>query len=234
MSTAGRLRQLAEDLWDAQSEMAIAGMPLSLRMTVIRLPSGKLILHSPIEIDDALAAELDGLGSVAHLLAPNRLHHLYLRGAASRWPDARLWAAPGLPDKRSDLVFDGVLGDVAPDEFEGVLETRLFAGAPISSEIVCYHRPSRTLIATDLVFNFQRSASRLSRFYLRASGAWKRVAQTPLQRMLIRDRRAARGSLARMFEWDFERLIMAHGDVVEHDARGQLARALGRVAPGLS
>lgn len=222
----GMLRSVAEDLWVADSEMAVGGMPLGIRMTVIRRASGGLILHSPIEIDDVLADQLEALGPISDILAPNRLHHTYVFGADRRWPDATLWAAPGLPDKRPDLVFDQILGDSTPPALADTLETRLFAGCPMASEVVCFHARSRTLIVTDLVFNIHRTRSRFSRLYLRASGAWQRVAQTPLMRALIRDRDAAERSLDPIFAWDWDRLIMSHGEIVEHDAKPLLERAL--------
>jgi hypothetical protein len=228
------LQSVAEDLWVAHSEMSVSGFPLEIRMTVIRRPDGGLILHSPIELDDALAAELDALGPVRDLLAPNRLHHTFVFGAERRWPDATLWGAPGLPDKRPDLIFDAVLGDDTPKRLGDTLETMLFAGCPLASEIVCLHPRSRTLIVTDLVFNIQRSRSRLSQVYLRASGAWQKLAQTPLVRAAIRDREAARRSLDRMFAWDFDRLIMSHGEIIERDAKRALAAALAKLAPDLS
>ncbi len=215
--------------------MAVAGMPLALRMTVIRHPDGSLILHSPVEIDDDLAADISALGPVSLLLAPNRFHHLFLLGAGRRWPGAQTWVAPGLARKRPDLLFDGVLGDEAPPELAPALETVLFAGAPVASEVLCLHRSSRTLIVADLVFNIHRSESLLSRLYLRANGAWKRVAQTAVIKLATRDRAAARSSLERVFAWDFDRLIMAHGDVVDRGAKPVLARALDwDLGPGVS
>ncbi|NVB41200.1 DUF4336 domain-containing protein [Pseudenhygromyxa sp. WMMC2535] len=227
------LRQLDADLWCAEAELAVAGMPLGIRMTVMRGPGGGLILHSPIEIDDALAAELDALGPVEQLIAPNRMHHLYLLGAARRWPVAKLWGAPGLPAKRRDLIFDGVLGDRPPEVLAETLDTALFAGAPMASEVLCLQRASRTLIVTDLVFNIHHTRSLLSQLYLRANGAWQRVAQTALLRVLIRDRAAARRSLEHVFCWDFDRLIMAHGEVVDTGGKAALAEALKKIAPGL-
>jgi hypothetical protein len=206
--------------------MAVGGTPLSIRMTVIRRPSGALILHSPIEIDDALADELEALGPISDILAPNRLHHTFVFGADRRWPDATLWAAPGLPDKRPDLLFDAILGDATPAGLADTLETRLYAGCPLASEIVCFHPRSRTLIVTDLVFNIHHTRSRVSQLYLRASGAWRQVAQTPLMRALIRDRPAAKRSLDPIFAWDWDRLIMSHGEIVERDAKRVLERAL--------
>lgn len=223
------LRRVAEDLWCAEATIAVAGSPLDVRMTVVRGVDGGLIVHSPIEIDDALAGAVEALGPIRHLLAPSRLHHLFIAGAVARWPDAELWGAPGLARKRPELVFDGILGDDTPEPFVGTLELALFAGAPVASEVVCLHPRSRTLIVTDLVFNIHASASWMSRLYLRFSGAWRKVAQTPLMRAVVRDREAARTSLERVLAWDFDRLIMAHGEIVESGAKPILAGALRRL-----
>ena len=228
-----RLRELSRDLWIVDTQIRVAGAVLGTRMSVLRRPDGSLILHSPIEIDDALAEELEELGPIHDLIAPSRLHHMYLFGADRRWPGATTWAAPGLPRKRPDLVFDAVLGDRTPPQLADTLETCLFAGSPIASEVIVFHRASRTLIVTDLVFNIHQTPSLFSQLYLRASKAWQRCAQTPAVRLLIRDREAARRSLERVFEWDFDRLIMAHGEVIEAGGRAQLARALEPIAPGL-
>ncbi|HEX6240133.1 MAG TPA: hypothetical protein VFZ61_04545, partial [Polyangiales bacterium] len=59
---------------------------LPARMSVLPLRDGTLALVSPIPIDDALAAQLDRLGPVSLLIAPNLLHHLYLGAASQRYP----------------------------------------------------------------------------------------------------------------------------------------------------
>ncbi|KIG15533.1 hypothetical protein DB30_05556 [Enhygromyxa salina] len=56
-------------------------------MTVIRLDDGRLLLHSPIRCTPELREELDALGSVAFVAAPNRFHHLFARGARRRAVD---------------------------------------------------------------------------------------------------------------------------------------------------
>lgn len=227
------MRPIAEGLWCVEAQMAIAGMPLSLRMTVMRGPGGGLVLHSPVELDDATAEAIDALGPVEHIVAPSRMHHLYVLGAARRWPGAKLWAAPGLPAKRRDLGFDDVIGDRAPEALADTLDVALFVGAPVASELLCFHRSSRTLVVVDLVFNIHSSTSLVSRLYLRSMGGWQRLAQTPVVRAMIRDREGARRSLERVFEWDFDRLVMAHGEIIERGAKAQLAVALEQIAPGL-
>jgi hypothetical protein len=80
-------------------------------MTVVRLPGGKLLLHSPIAADPDLVREVTALGTVAYIVAPNLLHHLFVGEWQQACPDASTYVAPGLDTKRSDLAIEGVLGD---------------------------------------------------------------------------------------------------------------------------
>lgn len=53
-------------------------MPFTTRMTVIRLGTGELFLHSPIAFDASLAAALQQLGTVRHLISPNQWHYAHI------------------------------------------------------------------------------------------------------------------------------------------------------------
>jgi hypothetical protein len=48
---------------------------------------------------------------------------------------------------------------------------------------------------------------------------------TYLERLLVRDRAAARRSLERILAWDFERVVVAHGAVLESGGREALRAA---------
>ena len=80
-----------------------------------RLPGGRLWIHSPEQLDSALQAELSALGEVAHLISPNKLHHLFLAQWLEAYPSAISYAAPGLIGKRRDLRFDRELGEQAEE-----------------------------------------------------------------------------------------------------------------------
>ena len=113
-------------------------------MTILRLGDGSLLLHSPVELDDGQAAAVDRLGTVRHLVSPNLLHHLYLEQATLRWPDARVWATPGLAEKAPDLRIDEVLATGSPWPGIDALE---ISGWPRLQEFALFHRPSGTLLA---------------------------------------------------------------------------------------
>ncbi len=227
------LTQYAEDLWFSEHDLFMpGGVHFRGRMTAARLPGGGLWLHSPVPINDALASELAALGPVAHLVAPNRLHHLHLPAAIARYPEARVWGAPGLAAKRPDVRFDEVLGEAAPGAWEGALDQAFIGGCGWINEVVFLHRASRTLIVTDLVFNIHRAANLRTRWVLTMTGAWGRLAQSRLWWVTTRDRAAAAESLERVLAWDFDRLLMAHGDPIDSGARGRLPEALRRMLGG--
>jgi Domain of unknown function (DUF4336) len=209
------LRQLAPDLWVADRAQTFYGLPVGTRMTVIRLAGRRLLLHSPVALDPALRAELDALGRVSSVVAPNRVHHLHAGDVARSYPHARLWIGPGLEQKRPDLVFEAILGDEPPEEWRAEVGQVFFRGRPYENEVVFFHRASRTLILCDLAFNFGPATAPPTRWLMKLLRSYGRLGPSTLDPLLIRDRRAARESLERILAWDFDRVIVAHGDVLE-------------------
>jgi hypothetical protein len=221
------LQTVATDVWSVEHPMRFpGGVRLPSRMTIIRLPAGDLLLHSPIPIDDGLAGEIAALGPVAHLVAPNLFHHLFLARALERYPQALLTAAPGLAEKRPELPVADVLGDEAPAAWEGVIEQRVIRGAPRLNEVAMLHRPSGTLIVSDLVFNVREPRGWATSLVLRLMGTHKRLRQSRLWRLYTRDRAQLRQSLEAVLGWDFGRVLPGHGDPFEGDARAALREAL--------
>ena len=199
----------------------------STRMTVIRLADGSLFLHSPIRLDDGLRSELDGLGEVRALIAPNRAHHLFVSDWCAAYPNAKLYGALGLPVKRKDLRFAGMLGDEPRPEWRGDIEQRTVRGAPMLNEVVFFHPSSRTLIFTDLIFNVPRNRPWGIPFVFRLMGAGGHFGPHRFVRWMIRDKEAARESLGKILRWDFDRVIVAHGDFVESGGHRKVRDAFG-------
>jgi hypothetical protein len=226
----GPPKALADALWVVDCDGYDRGLHVPLRMTVVRLSDGTLWLHSPIPIDDALAAKLEAIGPVAHLVAPSRGHHLFAAAAKEHYPRARLWASPGLLDARRGLPIDGPLseGDLA---WRGELVAIHLAGTPAIDEYVFHHVPSRTLVCADMVINVTSEPSWLSRQLYRALGVWQRPGPTRYWRFATRDHAAAAAALDRVLACNPTRIVMAHGDIVDEDATAWLRTALRR-APG--
>jgi hypothetical protein len=218
------LTPLAPDLWVATRPLPLLVGDIGTRMTVIRLRDGGLFLHSPVHLDPATRTALDALGPVRAVVAPSLVHHLFVAEYGTAYPGSTLYAAPGLETKRADVPFGAVLDDEAPPQWAGQLEQHVFRGAPIMNEVVFFHPPTRTLLLTDLAFNVAappRGRARLFLWLVKARG----FGPHRIVRFGIRDRDAARASLARILQWDFDRIIVTHGDVLQSGGHAALQAA---------
>ncbi len=219
------IREVATDLWIADQALRFFGVEVGARMTVVRLPGSRLLVHSPIAWSRSLAEEVERLGSPAYLVAPNRFHHLYAQEWRSAHPTARLYVAPGLERRRPDLTVDRVLAGSPLPEWSEVLDQVLVGGFPLANEVVFFHKPSRTLIVSDLVFNIGAESPPLTRLAFRLMGAYGRPSSTLLERLFIRDRVAFRGSIERILTWPIAQMIVAHGSIVREGGQAALAEA---------
>jgi hypothetical protein len=217
------LRALVPDLWVAERPLKLAVGDIGARMTVVRLRAGGLFLHSPVRLDPETRRALDALGPVRAVVAPSKVHHLFVGDYAPACPEATVFGAPGLAEKRRDLRFDQVLGDEAPAAWQDEIEQHVFRGAPYLSEVVFWHRGTRTLILTDLAFNVPAGRTAGARVFYWLVGAAGRFGPHRFVRALIRDRRAARESVDHILRWDFDRIIVSHGEVLETGGRERLA-----------
>lgn len=209
---------LAKDVWIEGARLSFFGIQLGTRMTVVRLANGDVVVHSPIRLDDALAAEIEAIGPVRHILAPNNYHHLYAGAVKERYPSATLYGSPKLAKKRKDLRFDRAHTEL---DVGGELVALPVDGC-LLHETDFFHAPSKTLIASDLIENFHGSDHAPTRAYLKLNGIWKKPGVSTLIKVLYRDKKAARKSLDRILEQPFERISIAHGDPIVNDAKDVL------------
>lgn len=218
--------RLADGLWHVQHKFKVNGLPLTTRMTLVRLADGGLWLHSPVPLSPAQQAEIEEIGPVRHIVAPSKTHHLFVTDCARAFPIAQLHGAPGLASKRPDVkgLHELPMADGGP--WAGELEGLLFEGIPFANETLWFHHRTRTLIVTDLLQWWQGEMALSARLYARLTGVRRGLAVPTTVRLLVRDREAAKRSARRILDWPFERVIVAHNAVVESDARRQVEQAM--------
>ena len=97
-----------------------------------------------------------------------------------------------------------------------------FRGRPYENEVVFFHRASRTLLLCDLAFDFGPRTATPTRLLMKVLRSYGRFGPSKLDPLLIRDRDAARRSLERILDWDFDRVVVSHGEILEKGGREAL------------
>ncbi len=218
------LRELAPNLWVADTPFRFVGVEIGARMTVVRLSSGGLFLCSPIDLTPDLRAALETISPVRCIVAPNKYHYLCLRDYTQAFPDAKIYAAPGLAPPEG-VTFEAMLGDTPEAEWAEDLEQTIYRGNKIADEVVFFHHASRTLILTDACAHLREPMPPMTRLIARVAGIYNRFGPSRLYRLLTRDKNAARASLKRILAWDFDRVIIAHGAIVPTGGKAKMRRA---------
>ncbi len=228
------LQQLAPGLWIANQPLRFMGLSVGTRMTVIRLEDGRLVVISPIAPTPELTTQLDSLGAVAYQIAPNRYHHLFAQAFQQNYPQSEFWGAIGLQEKRPDLKIEHVItaeaGEVGTDllyrQFQGlnVPGTSLSGlGKPDPlNEVVFCHKTSRTLIITDIAFHFDETNAWETKLVGKLIGGYKALQPTLLEKWTLTDRALVERSIRAVLAWDFDRVIMAHGSIIETNGKAML------------
>jgi hypothetical protein len=150
------------------------------RMTVIKQPNGDLIVHSPVGLDPPLIRSLEELGTVKHVVSPNYEHVKFAYQWAKQYPEAKIWGCPGLMERETDVRWTGEVphGARPPgyggnqgnndkhedmwdwEEFQPLhidTEVNPFTNKPFFNEVIFYHTASKTLLMTDLFWNYPKS-----------------------------------------------------------------------------
>ena len=153
------LEAFAPNLYVAEGPtVPFFGFPYPTRMALARLADGNLWVWSPIALSGELASAVAALGTVRYIVSPNKIHHLFLSEWAKRWPEAGLYAPPGLARKRSDLHFAAELGDQPDPAWAAEIDQVIFRGSVAMQEVAFFHRPSRTAIIGDLIQRHRESS----------------------------------------------------------------------------
>lgn len=223
------LRKIDSNLWVAEQPLKYFGLEVGTRMTVIRLTNGKLMVISAISIDEAIINQLNQLGEVGYIIVPNLYHHLFVADFKLCYPHAELWAVSGMERKRPDLQIDKIITEGKNSLIDGVeyvlvqgFNTLDINGYSPLNECVFFHAESRTLIVTDIVFHINNQfASPSIKLLTRLLGAYNQLRPTLLEKFATQDKAKVKCSIQQILKWDFERVIMAHGSILEHNAKSQ-------------
>ena len=223
------LKAIDKDIWTAEQSFRYFGIDIGTRMTIVRLADGELAVISPIKADNKTIGQINKLGVVAHIIAPNLYHYLFAADFHALYPDALFWAAPGLKAKAPHLTIDRTIDGESDKLWNGLeaspiegFRTVSFDGFDALNECVFFHNKSRTLILTDAAFHFDESFPITTRLAARAIGSYQNLSPSLLEKFATTDKKKVAASIEKILRWDFERVIMAHGSIVEREGKKKL------------
>lgn len=231
------LKPVDDNVWIVDGSvvrMAMYGttIPFSTRMTVVRLNNGELWCHSPIELTEALKTEIDAIGSVRHLVSPNKIHYAHINTWAKAYPEATAWASPGVRERATQqkiqVTFNADLTDEPPPQWANEIDQLIVRGSRFMDEVVFFHRNSATLILADLIENFEpNKVSPNVRWLLKLAGSADPDGKAPLDlRLTFWGHKAqARKCVEQMLQWQPERIILSHGRCYASNGVAELRRA---------
>ncbi len=216
-------------IWLCEYPVHYGGLDFLSRMAVLRLQDGSVLLHSPCEIDQGLKASIAALGPVRAIIAPGTFHHLHVPSAQAAFPAAETYICPGIERKRPELRFDWILGDTSPPAWAEEMDQVLVRGNRIIWEVAFCHKPSKTLLLVDLIENIgdktRGAGPGLKLWWKLVFRMWNRPRPAPEYQMGWKDKGPARESLEKILAWDFERIVLSHGDLIDADGKAAAREA---------
>ena len=204
------------------------GFPYPTRMALVRLASGDVWVWSPIALTPELAAATEAIGPVRCIVAPNKLHHLFLQQWIDRWPEARVYAPPGLARKKPAIRFDAELRADPDPLWAADIDQVIFRGSFFMEEVVFWHRPSRTVLIADLIQRHpEATLTGFKGMLMRLDGLAGKAGSTPRDwRATFLKRKPARAARDKVLSWHAQRLLIAHGECAASGADEIIAKAL--------
>ena len=193
------------------------------RMTVIALHGHRTAIWSAIALDDPEMARIDGLGTPSFLIVPNRAHRLDAKIWKARYPAIKVLAPPSARQAVENVVPVDATSDIIRDPDLALLTV---AGAKEDEFALTVRRSSGvTLIVNDVIGHVRHPHGIGAKIMARLMGFGVSGPRVPrlVKRMMIDDPDALAGQLR---DWaaiaDLRRVIVSHGDPIEHDAAGAL------------
>lgn len=220
------------------------------RATLVKLQTGNIAVFSPVALTSDVKSKVRTMGPIKYIVAPDIEHHIFVTPWAKEYPEAEVVGVEGLPEKREGnpdtkgIRFHHIFTAknkrdmrISP-EFDEEFDYEYFHSHS-NKELVFLHKPSRTLIEADMLFN------------LPATEQYSKAAEDPRSGILTKlfaslmntqgnliwqkrflwyaaggkDRPGFAESAKRIRRWDYDRIIPCHGDVIETGGKSIMEQA---------
>ena len=223
-NTSTSWRQLTNDIALISFPWRALGIDFKRNVTLLRLGDGRLIIHSSAPFTEQDVANIRHFGQPAWMVDATLMHDTFAKDGHYAFPDLPYLAPEGFAEASGVSV-----GSLCPppSEWAGELDVFKLEGVRMN-EHAFYHRRSGTLIVADLFFSFPKDVQGWPRFFvrhfMRLPGLFG--ISVLFRRFVIRDKEAFKRSLKALLALDFERLVVAHSEPIEKDAKRVVEQAV--------
>lgn len=220
------------------------------RGTLVKLQTGNVAVFSPVALTPAVKSKVKSIGPIKYIVAPDIEHHIFLTPWAAEYPEAEVIGVEGLPEKREGnpdtkgTKFHHIFSSknkldmrISP-EFDEEFAYEYFH-SHTNKELVFLHKPSRTLIEADVLFNLPATEQYSKAGVDPRSGIFTKLFASLMntkgdlvwQKRFLwyaaagKDRAGFAESAKRIRQWDYDRIIPCHGDVIETGGKSIMEQA---------
>ncbi|WP_394173392.1 DUF4336 domain-containing protein [Thalassotalea litorea] len=217
------MQKFGDNLFISSAFVTFYGTTLQTRMAVVKAENNQLLIYSPIFLNDAIKQSLADIGKVTWIVAPNKIHNQALAEYIEAYPEAKIYAAPGLKERCPDIRVDEVVQGYQPNFLSHDIDMITTAGNCFFTEILLLHKPSKTLIVADYIENMSKSTT--SKLWLfKLFGVREKPMSSPEFRMYTTDAGKAQEVLEVVDSWDFQQIFLCHGELITSNAGGVFNR----------
>ena len=224
MSAETPWRQLTNDVALISFPWRALGVDFKRNVTLLRLGDGRLAIHSSAPFTEQDVANIRHFGQPAWLVEATLMHDTFAKDGHRAFPDLP-YLAPEDFAKASGISTRPL--SPAPSDWLGEIDVIKTDGVR-SNEHALFHRPSRTLVVADLFFSFRKDIQGWQRFFVCHFMRLPRMfgISAFFRRFMLRDKEAFKNSLSALLSLDFERLVVAHSEPIEKDAKQAVEQTL--------
>ena len=222
------LQQLDKSLWINEVPFKLIGINFGNRMTCIKLSDGSIWLHSPTKFEESTFKALGSIGNIRYLITPSLMHNLFVMDWKEKSEASQLLAPEKTKKVQSDIQLNENNAESITTMFNGEISCIPIKGMPVLQEYAFIHHASKTLILTDLAFNFGKAVKGWAKLFIKLYGAYDKFGPTLTIRALIKNKDAFRESLNSILQHDFERIIVSHGNTINANGKEILKQAFSK------
>ena len=110
--------------------------------------------------------------------------------------------------------------DEPNEEWHEEIDQMVFRGCFFMKEIFFFHKEAKTLITTDFIQSIHPYHNLFERLMGRIGGIYNNPSPPRDLRLMMRlDRQTTKQSVERVKKWNFDKIIVAHGQLITQNAQ---------------